>query len=439
MIAKPFIERFRASTQKASPSKSAESEKLLQLFQLSNQIESNELAVQKLIRAIFRVFNPSFILISSNSNNSLKINQAWQNSPQISQTTDITGKPASSLCELVKSSKQTQSINNVPDNYPNDPLLQKLGCQTYAGFPIFNNDNNIVNIISIISPRNQKYTQFELEMLNSISQRISRELSTDTSRIASQNEAILDNSTENQLKAELEAANKTIESISYTISHDLRAPLRSMDSFSQLLTEDFSSNLPEEALNYLNRIRRAAKRMGSMIDDLLWLSKVTRRKLERQEMDLSKLAINVLNEIKEQHSEYNCELSADPRLIISADKHLMKIALQHLLSNACKFSRDREKISITLSCFDHKGKKAYKITDNGCGFNMNYYDQLFEPFKKLHNDSDFEGTGIGLATVKRIIQRHGGEVWADSEPDEGTSIFFTLETTEETALKAKTS
>jgi len=433
MIAKPFIERFKTKSSKTAHPKTIDNQKLLLLVQLTNQLRPNEPAAKKLVSAIFRVFDPSFILISTNSSGALRVDQAWQNpaSTPSSIATDIIGKPASSLCELVRKSKQPQLITNSPLNHPNDPLLQKLNSQTYTGFPIFDENNSVTAIISLIDTQPSTYSKFETELLSAITGRIGGELK--NNRVLQPAGATENNTSNIQLKAELDAANKSLEALSYAISHDLRAPLRSIDSFSQLLTEDYTSNLPEEALSHLTRIRRAAKRMGSMIDDLLWLSKVTRRKLEKQEMDLSKVANHVLNEIREKHIEYNCEFHTSPHLLINADKHLMKIALQHLLNNACKFSRHREKILISLTHFDRDGEIIYKLTDNGCGFDMNFYDQLFDPFKKLHEGSDYEGTGIGLATVQRIIQRHGGKVWAESELDEGTSVFFTMGAEERTA------
>lgn len=437
MIAKPFIERFRQNSGKITLQKKSDSDKFLLLFRITNQITANnEAAPKKLAEAIFRTFVTSSIIISSDSNGSLIVTQAWQNSTSSAgdvnsdTNNDLIGKPASSICDQVKSTKQIQSVKSVTQNHSNDPILQKLGAESYTGFPIFNKDNDVIAVIGLIDKQPKTYNEFELEILESITARMGREINNEpliTSHIESQiNENEVTEASNTQLKAELDTANKSLESISYSISHDLRAPLRSIGSFSQLLTEEFSNNLPEEATNYLNGIRRATKRMGSMIEDLLWLSKVTRRKLEKQEIDISKVANNMLDEIKEKHIEYNCEFHSDPHLLVTADKNLIKIALQHILNNACKFSRHKDKINISLSHFEKSGETVYKISDNGCGFDMKYYDQLFEPFNRLHDDSDFEGTGIGLATVKRIIQRHGGKIWAESEVDNGTSIFFTL-------------
>lgn len=438
MITKPFIERFKQSSKavlsKTNTNNSAvdTTAKFLPLFQKLNQIPSDQFAAKKLANSLFHSFQPTFIVIAKNISGSLKITHTWKNPTALNESDnndEAIGKPASFLCNQVKNSKQIQSQDDITKSHPNDPILRYFNASTYTGFPLFDQENNITYVISLISSQDSgglpsPYNKLELDLISSVVQRIGRELDSNTTGLR---QSIPQASSNEQLKTELEVANKSLESLSYTISHDLRAPLRNMDSFSLILAEDFASDLPDEAINHLSRIRRSAKRMGSMIEDLLWLTKVTRRKLERQKVDLSKVTNNILNEIKEKHSEYSCEFTVDSHLIANADKDLIKIALQHLLSNACKFSQKQEKIVVSLTHSEENGEIIYKLSDNGCGFDMTYYDQLFEPFKKLHDEDEYKkGTGIGLATVKRIIQRHGGKVWAESELDEGTSVFFTL-------------
>ncbi len=434
MITKPFIELFKQSNKPENANNSSadyELKKILPLFQKLNQIESDEQAPKQLADSIFHAFTPSIILVSTNTEASLKAEQVWYNPTSPSETTnlsdEITGKPASFLCEQTKNTKQAQSESNVSHNYPSDAIFQQLNAETYNSFPLFDENNNIAFVICLIDTQKKakEYSQFDLNLINSIAQRIGRELNLNTSN--TRQTAGTPHSPNEQLKNELEVANKSLESLSYSISHDLRAPLRAMDSFSLILIEDFASDLPDEALNYLSRVRRSSKRMADMIEDLLWLTKVTRRKLERQQVDLSKVAINTLKEIKEKHSEYVCDFEIDSHIMVNADKNLLKIALQHLLNNACRFSQHQKIILLSLTHFEKDDETVYQLSDNGCGFDMSYYDQLFEPFKKLHDGDEYKkGTGIGLATVKRIIHRHGGEIWAESEIDEGTSIFFTL-------------
>ena len=184
--------------------------------------------------------------------------------------------------------------------------------------------------------------------------------------------------------------------------------------------------LPEDAVGYISRIRKSCERMGHMIEDLLWLARVTRRKLELQNVDLSKLTAKIGHSLIETEENRTIELTVEPNLFVSADKELLKICLQHLLSNAIKFSKKQNVAKISLSSEDQDGKPVFVLKDNGSGFDMAYYDQLFEPFKKLHRSEKFDGTGIGLATVERIIQRHHGKIWAESDTDEGASFYFSL-------------
>lgn len=441
MITKPFIERFKQSSKAArekNNTNNAESndssKKFLPLFQKLNQIPSDKFAEKKLADCLFQTFQPSFIIVAKNIDFALKLEHIWKK-PMAADNTfndnEVIGKPASLLCDQVKNSKQMQFQNDVTKNYPSDPVLRAFNTQTYTGFPLFDENNNISYVISLITTaehatnKSTSYSKFELDLIYSVVQRIGRELDNNTNK--RRQTANKPNASIEQLKTELEVANKSLESLSYAISHDLRAPLRTMDSFSLILADDFASELPDEAIAHLSRIRRSAKSMSNMIEDLLWLTKVTRRKLEKQKVDLNKVSNNALNDIKEKHSEYTCQFHSDPHLMVNADKNLIKIAMQHLLNNACKFSQKQEKVQISLTHFEKDGETVYKLSDNGCGFDMTYYDQLFEPFKKLHEEDEYKkGTGIGLATVKRIIQRHGGKIWAESEINEGTSIYFTL-------------
>jgi len=229
-----------------------------------------------------------------------------------------------------------------------------------------------------------------------------------------------------QKNAELSATQKALESISFTISHDLRAPLRTIDSFSQALAEDFTGELPEEATQHINRIRKATKNMRGMIDELLELGRVGRRKMEFQEFSLTKLAKEIIEEIQQQSPDRQVEFIIEDDLEVFGDKSLLKTALQQLIGNAWKFTLHQEQPRIELIQTTRDGKTIFLIKDNGVGFDMNYYEQLFDPFKRLHNDKDFDGLGVGLSKVHQIIERHNGKIWAESEPNQGASFYFTL-------------
>jgi PAS domain S-box-containing protein len=227
--------------------------------------------------------------------------------------------------------------------------------------------------------------------------------------------------------AELESVNHELESFSYSVSHDLRAPLRSIDGFSHAILEDYIEILPEQGRDYFLRIRAAAQRMGELIDDLLALSRVTRAVTESKPVNLSALAEKILVDLQSEQPERHVTFSVAKELIVNGDPQLLKIALENLLGNAWKFTSKREDTSIEVGVQNETGEPTYFIRDNGAGFNMAYADKLFGAFQRLHRPSEYPGTGIGLATVQRIISRHGGRIWAESSVGSGATFFFTLQ------------
>ncbi len=226
--------------------------------------------------------------------------------------------------------------------------------------------------------------------------------------------------------AQLEAANRELEAFSYSVSHDLRAPLRSIDGFSLALLEDFAEKLPPESLEFLHRIRSASQRMGELIDALLKLSRVTRQEMHRVTIDLGELARAIAQEIQATNPERQVDWNIKEGLVVSADPNLLRVVLTNLLQNAWKFTSHHATARIELNREENESGPVYFVRDDGAGFDMTYSSKLFSAFQRLHTVNEFEGTGIGLATVQRIIHRHGGQVWADSAPEQGTTIFFTL-------------
>ena len=227
--------------------------------------------------------------------------------------------------------------------------------------------------------------------------------------------------------AQLEAANHELEAFAYSVSHDLRAPLRAMDGFSSALVSDYHDQLDEQARHYLGRIQEASKRMGQLIEDLLNLSRVTRRELNRERIDLSQLAAEIAAELKNQNPQRQVEFEIMPGMMVQADAHLIRIALENLLNNAYKFTGQREKACIRVGVMQKEGEQTYFVSDNGVGFNMEYAGKLFVPFQRLHGIHEYPGTGIGLVTVQRIITRHGGRIWPEAQVDQGAVFFFTLD------------
>lgn len=221
---------------------------------------------------------------------------------------------------------------------------------------------------------------------------------------------------------ELEATNRELEAFSYSVSHDLRAPLRTIDGFSQILTEDYGEELDEEGLDYLARVRTASRHMAELIDDLLDLSRVGRRPLRREEADLTALAAGIVEDLQKTEPGRIVDFVAEEGVTARGDVGLLKVALENLLGNAWKFTSKKNRTTIRFG----RSGNAYYVSDDGAGFDSAYKDKLFGAFQRLHGPEEFEGTGIGLATVARIVRRHGGEVWAEGAVGEGATFYFTL-------------
>ncbi|MBL8165460.1 MAG: PAS domain S-box protein, partial [Anaerolineae bacterium] len=225
---------------------------------------------------------------------------------------------------------------------------------------------------------------------------------------------------------QLQAINKELEAFAYSVSHDLRAPLRSIDGFSQALLDDYYEALDETGRDYLNRVRRNSQRMGDLIDDMLTLSRITRNEMNLEQVDLSALAQEVIQELSQTDPQRAVQWEIAPSLSAECDARLMRVVLINLLGNAWKFTRKCEAPVIRFEQVQHEGQLCFVVRDNGVGFNMQYVDKLFGAFQRLHAASEFEGTGIGLATVQRVIQRHGGRTWAEGEEGVGASFYFCL-------------
>ena len=226
---------------------------------------------------------------------------------------------------------------------------------------------------------------------------------------------------------ELTAANKELESFSYTVSHDLRSPLRAIDGYSHVLLEDYQEQLDDEGKNYLDRISLNAVHMADLIDDLLNLSRIGRTEMKTGPVNLGPMADEIIRSLQETQP-VNRKLTFDNQLsgTVQADKRLLHVVLENLLNNAWKYSGKEPVVEITFGTHTEHGETVYYVRDNGVGFDMAYADKLFGAFQRLHRHNEFEGTGIGLATVARIIQRHGGRIWAKAEISKGATFYFTL-------------
>jgi light-regulated signal transduction histidine kinase (bacteriophytochrome) len=225
---------------------------------------------------------------------------------------------------------------------------------------------------------------------------------------------------------ELATTNKELEAFSYSVSHDLRTPLRSIDGFSQALLEDYSDKLDPAGKDHLQRVRRAAQRMSELIDDILKLSRVTRSAMRRENLDLSAMAHSIAEELRLAEPDRHVEFAIEGGLIASGDSQLLGVAMQNLLGNSWKYTSRHASSRIEFGKSELNGKHPFFVRDDGAGFDPRYADRLFGAFQRLHTTTEFPGTGIGLATVQRIIHRHGGEIWAEGAIEKGATFYFTL-------------
>jgi PAS domain S-box-containing protein len=227
--------------------------------------------------------------------------------------------------------------------------------------------------------------------------------------------------------AELTSANQEMEAFTYSVAHDLRAPLRHIDAFARILDEDFAAHLPPDARHYLENIRAGSRNMSKLVDDLLNLARVGRQELKRRATPLKEIVGQVISELKSETQGRSIEWHIQALPTVQCDPGLVKQVFANLLSNAVKYTRPRSTAVIEVGVDQRNGEPIVFVRDNGVGFSMKYADKLFGVFQRLHRAEEFEGTGVGLATVDRIIRKHGGSVWAEAETDKGATFYFTLE------------
>lgn len=225
---------------------------------------------------------------------------------------------------------------------------------------------------------------------------------------------------------DLKMAYEELEAFSYSVSHDLRAPLRAINGFISILADEYYDKLDEEGKGYIEKVRSGSRRMNELIDDMLKLSKLGRQEISREEIALDSLASEIFSSLTEQEVGREIEFNTESCPKVEADRNLAEILLTNILSNAINFTREKPKANIEMGCFTEKGEDVFFIKDNGIGFDVKFSDKAFAPFQRLHSQTKYEGTGIGLAIVQRIIQRHKGHVWLDSIVNKGTTIYFTF-------------
>lgn len=229
-----------------------------------------------------------------------------------------------------------------------------------------------------------------------------------------------------QKATELDASNRELEAFAYSVSHDLRAPLRAISGFSQALLDEHSDKLDEQARFYLERVRAAGDRMAVMLDELLALSRLNRAELQRQELDLSALAHEIADNLRRSEPGRDVAFVIQDDIRVRADPALLRAVLENLIGNAWKFTAQHPQARIEVAANEHDREIVYLVRDDGAGFDTQSATKLFAPFQRMHTDEEFPGTGLGLAATQRIIRRHGGQIWADAEVDKGATFYFTL-------------
>ena len=229
-----------------------------------------------------------------------------------------------------------------------------------------------------------------------------------------------------QRTAELQFANRELEAFGYSVSHDLRTPLSAIDGFARILYKDLYNDIGDEYKDYLSRIISASEKMSNLITGLLNLSRISRVELNMEEVRVDLIATTIINRLTKSAPSRNLKVTIQPDITVYADSELLTIAMENLLNNAWKFTRYNKDAEVQIGTMEHNGNMTYFVKDNGAGFDIKESEKLFNPFQRFHDYKKFEGSGIGLATVKRIIAKHGGRVWAESEIDKGTTIYFII-------------
>ena len=304
-------------------------------------------------------------------------------------------------------------------------LLRGVGFRSMMVVPLNVHDKTLGVLLFVSAEGGRRYTETDLALAEELGRRAA--IAVENALLYAQaqdlNEALEERVA--QRTAQLESANKELEAFSYSVSHDLRAPLRGIDGFSQALLEDYSDGLDGTARHYLGRVRAGAQRMGELIDDLLLLSRLSRSEMKRQEVHLSDIVEEISQRLVERDKKRDASFDIQKNVTAEGDARLLTVVLENLLENAWKFTSREENARVRFGM--REGEiPVYFVGDNGAGFNMAYANKLFTAFQRLHSPQEFEGTGIGLATVQRIIHRHGGEVWAEGEVGAGATFFFTL-------------
>jgi len=337
-----------------------------------------------------------------------------------------------------------QHIPATPDE--RTELVKSYGIKAYCCHPLLGPGGKVIGTLSFGTCSRETFSDEDLSLMKAVTDQVAAAMI----RMRHEKEVLRLSEVMAARNVELESVNRELEAFIYSISHDLRAPLRSISGFAKILDEDYANKLDKLGMDYLSRIHRSSEKMTHLIDDLLNLSRISRQEMARTEIDMSTIAASIISEMREADPERRVDVNIMEGLRASADRRLIEIVLSNLLENAWKFTSKKEHARIEFAAITSvegtvpdlrtepggvaesglspASRTVYYVKDNGAGFDPNYLGKLFRPFHRLHSDSEFEfeGTGIGLTIVDRIIRRHGGRVWAEGNIGKGVTVYFTL-------------
>ena len=319
---------------------------------------------------------------------------------------------ANSICAELTGSTPCTFRSRIQEHFPADSLLRELQAQSFIGIPLIEPATGTPGVLALLHHDSIADDLFVIEICTLFAERIVAEIQ-HMQLLASRDR-------------DIERFNKDLTSFSYAISHDLRAPLRTIHGFSEALRMDCAAQLSDTAQDYVQRIHNGTVRMGSLLDALLVLSRVTRHSIKHTALDLSQLSMEILQTLHKQSPQRSVTTRIQPGMIAHGDPDLLRIALENLIGNAWKFTALTDDADIHISMQAQDSETIFQVQDNGTGFNMDYADKLFGLFQRLHNDETFSGEGMGLATVKHVIERHGGRVGAHSSEGGGARFWFSL-------------
>ncbi len=334
--------------------------------------------------------------------------------------------PGSPGADVVDGPTACSFRTGVQAKFPQDPLLRDTGVDSYLGVPLVATSGDVLGLIILMGRKAIADDLLAIEIATLFADRVVAEierLNQDTTSPPGGDQA---EKRVRHLEDELQRARKELETFTYAASHDLRGPLRAIGGFAETLTLDYGDQLDPVARDYLHRIRNNARQMDQLINALQTMSRVTRHVLRPSRVDLSRICHKILDRLQQHTPERRISVSVQEDIEAYGDFELLQMALEQLLANAWKFTANVDQARIEFSARNQGGETVYRLKDNGAGFSMAYADKLFEMFQRLHAQQAFEGIGAGLATVRRIIDRHGGSVWAEGEVGKGASIYFTL-------------